>query len=220
MRVLFSKGIAAISKPRCGSTSVRRMLNPFLNRQAGDIAVNMAGQQPPFHPHITAPHLREVLEAQGHDACALEYFVTTRHPVEMLQSYYRFFKPDAQGRYNFAPDWDGHIGMGFEHWVLKGSLGMNPNWQRLAPEWVTTKDLSPLSLEACAMYREGNMAVEHVFRIEESGRICDWLSQKLGQPISARHVNQSELIEIAPLGHEALEKIRLMMPMESELYAI
>jgi hypothetical protein len=220
MRVLFSKGIAAISKPRCGSTSIRGMLDPFLDREAGDIAVNMAGQRPPFHPHMTAPYLRQVLEAQGHDAHALEYFVTIRHPVRMLQSYYRFFKPDAQGRYNFAPNWDGSIGMGFEQWVLTGRLGMSADWQGLAPEWVTTKDLSPLSLEACAMRRDGSMAVDHVFRIEDPDRICAWLSQKLGQRIEVRHVNRSEQIETAPLGYEALEKVRQMMPMESGLYAV
>jgi hypothetical protein len=220
MRVLFSSGIAAISKPRCGSTSVRRMLDPFLDKKAGDIAVNMAGERPPFHPHITAPYLRELLDAQEPDSAGLEYFVTIRHPVQMLESYYRFFMPDAQGRYNFAPDWDGHIGMGFEQWVLTGKVGMNADWLRLAPEWVTMKDLSPLSLEAHTKGRTGVMAVDHVFLIEEPEKIRDWISQKLGQEIAVKHVNQSEKIKTEPLGNEAMARIRQMMPMESEIYAL
>ena len=46
MRVLFKPGLAALSKPRCGSTSLRRMLTPHM--QGGDIKCDRANDPPPF----------------------------------------------------------------------------------------------------------------------------------------------------------------------------
>ena len=60
MRLLLSCGFAAPSKPRCGSTSLRRALDPFLDPTAGDMAIDRAGQKRPFHPHITGPALRSL----------------------------------------------------------------------------------------------------------------------------------------------------------------
>lgn len=215
--MLFSKGIAAISKPRCGSTSVRRMLDPFVNSETGDIAVNMAGEQPPFHPHITAPYLQELLREKEHNS-TLAYFITIRHPVEMLASYFKFFQPDRQSRYNFSPGWDGQSGMTFEEWVLFGKVGMNPNWKRLAPIHISMDNLSPLSLEAHAFHTNGSQVVKHVFMLEEPEKIRSWLSEKLQHDVGLQHVNQSKGVEASNLGHEALEKVKTMMPLESQLY--
>lgn len=220
MRVLFSKGFAALSKPRCGSTSLRRMLDPLLDPAAGDIAVNMGGERPPFHPHLTAPYLKQLLREAGHDADALEYIITVRHPVEMLWSYHKFFKPDLQSRYNFAPGWDASQPMGFERWLFEGRLGANPAWSALAPEWPSGRDLSHLSFEFCAMNRDGSLAVDEVFRIEEPQRLADWISEKVGRPVPVRHVNQSHEADLPPLGPEALARIRTMLPYESTLYGV
>ena len=46
MRVLFSKRLVALSKPRCGSTSLRRMLDPMMNSDAGDFAVDVTCPPP------------------------------------------------------------------------------------------------------------------------------------------------------------------------------
>jgi len=220
MRVLFSKGLVAISKPRCGSTSVRRMLDPFIDRELGDLAINMAGEHPPFHPHITAPYLQQLLQERDERAAQLTYFTTIRHPVRMLESYYKFFQPDELSRYNFAPNWDGQTQMSFENWILQGRVGMHPGWQALAPGWISTQDLSPLSLEAHAAHADGSMAIPHVFLLEEPDKLREWLSERLGQDLKVQHVNQSSDATLPSLGSESLEKIRQIMPTESRLYGI
>ncbi|WP_131727477.1 hypothetical protein [Thalassovita autumnalis] len=195
------------------------MIDPFLEPDRGDISVNVANERPPFHPHMSAPYLREIVQKISPDA-SLEYFITIRHPVALLASYYKFFQPDEHSRYNFDSRWAGQIGMSFEHWVLNGRLGLNPNWKRLGPDSILETNLSPLSLEAMAMNKDESWAVDHIFRIEEIDKASKWLSEKLGSDVQPQHVNQSDDLCLPPLGSEAMSKVRLMMPFESELYGI
>ena len=218
MRVLFSRGIVALSKPRCGSTSLRRMLDPLI--QPGDIAVNMAGEMPPFHPHLTAPYLRQVLQGMGHDLGKTAWMITVRHPIEMLWSYYKYFKPDQNSRYTFSPKYDPAAPIDFEPWVIRGSLYPNRDWMALGPDWVRPDDLSPLSLEFHIENRAGQDEVDEIFRIEEPARMTAWLEARTGVPIALKHVNQSHDASRPALGTEALDKIRAMMPRESALYGI
>lgn len=218
MRVLFSRGIVALSKPRCGSTSLRRMLDPLMG--PGDIAVNRGGEMPPFHPHVTAPYLAQVLRGLGHDPAKMAWMITVRHPVEMLWSYYKFFKPDARSRYTFSPKYDPADLMAFEDWVLKGKLPANKDWFALAPEWCRADDLSPLSLEFRAMNRAGQMMVDEVFRIEEPEKLAAWLEARTGVATALKHVNRSHDAETPVLGTEATEKLRAMLPRECALYGV
>lgn len=220
MRVLFSKGFAALSKPRCGSTSLRRMLNPLMDLSAGDIGVNRGGKVPPFHPHVTAPYLKQLLRERDQDVEALDYIITVRNPVEMLWSYWKYFKPDLQSRYNFSTNWDASQPMGFERWLFEGRLSTNPAWAALAPEWISSKDLSSLSLEFRAMNRSGSLAVDAVFRIEEPEALTAWIEAKTGVRVRMRHTNRSRKAEMPPLGTEALDRIRTQLPYESALYGI
>ena len=220
MRVLFSKKIAALSKPRCGSTSLRSMLDPLVDEKAGDIAVNVGGKRPPFHPHITAPFLKQVLKNKGHDPDELEYIITVRHPVSMLWSYYKFFKPDMESRYTFSPKWDEQNRMDFEAWVLTGRLKPFGKWWDLAPDWIRADDLSSLSLEFRAMNRNSELEVDHVFRLEEPEVLLSWIEGKIGRKIPMKHTNTSETAPLPDLGSETMAKIKQMFPYESDLYGI
>ncbi len=220
MRVLFSKGIISISKPRCGSTSIRLMLDPFVSKKAGDIRVNAKGDSKIFHPHITAPYLEKVLNEMGEDYSALSSFITIRHPIEMLWSYYKYFKPDRNSKYSFSQRWDQSNLMEFERWVSEGSVGSNPEWMRLGPKWISTSDLSPLSLEAYAMNHENRLIVDHIFRIERASLIADWISERVGQQVEIIHTNQSNSAKSKKLGIYALDRVRRMFPFESRVYGI
>lgn len=214
MRLLLSKGFAALSKPRCGSTSLRRALDPFVDPAAGDLAVDRAGQKPPYHPHITGPALRAL---SGHPD--LDMIITVRHPVDMLWSYYKFFQPDENGRYSFHPLWTGAPGRSFEEWVQTGRIGKDPEWLRLAPKHITTSDLSPLSLEAHAFDHSGQ-PVARIFQVEEPAKLEDWLSNRLGAPVSLPKVNSTDGTKPAPLGETALARVRRMFCWESDYYGI
>ncbi len=114
MRVLFSKRLVFISKPRCGSTSIRRHLEPHISEKSGDFAVDCANTVPHFHPHDTAPYVQVKLAELYPQHPELTYFMTIRNPVDMLWSYYRFFKSDANCQYNYHPDWNELSSIEFE----------------------------------------------------------------------------------------------------------
>ena len=221
MRVLFSQKLIIISKPRCGSTSLRRMLDQMLDPSQGDFAVDVAGQNPPYHPHLSAPYLKQLLRADGHDVTIMTTIIVTRHPVQMLWSYYKFFQPDARSSYNYSPECDASTRIGFQDWVLTGSVGMEAGVMALAPTWVTECDLSPLSLEAHADSLAGTREVDGVFRIEAPLDLTNWLHQRTGRAFQMAHENNSTDREKMPLlNGTALQKIRAMFPEESGLYRI
>ena len=220
MRVIFSKNLAFISKPRCASTSLRRLLDKFLSDENGDFGVDVADQKPPFHPHVTAPYLRELIATNFPGQAALEFFICIRHPVMMLHSYYKFFAPDRFSRYNYQPGYSGCAELTFEEWIIHGRVGMNPNWARLAPKWISTDNLSPLCFEAHAFDANCLCNVDKVFCIEEPGEMLSWLSSKLGRDLELNHLNGSRHESTPLLGTECLEKVRIMFPFESGRYGL
>ncbi len=220
MRVLFSKKLIFISKPRCGSTSVRRLLNKYINPELNDFAVDMAGQKPGYHPHITAPCLINQLSADFNiDLSDFKIFTITRNPLEMLSSYYRFFKPDVNGRYNYQVD---HVDKieNFNKWLLTGRIGMVLNSLENAPDFVNQNDFSPLSLEAHIWNKSNQNCVTDFFRIEDSASITNWLSEVLSEKISLPRVNKSDLEQDLIITDEARCRIRKCFPMEHQLYSL
>lgn len=220
MRVLFSRGLIAISKPRCGSTSVRRVLDKLVDPTMGDIVVDVAGQRPPYHPHHTAPFLKKLLIDDGHDISGMKTFIITRNPLDMLWSYFNFFAPDEFGLYNYNQDWSAGSPVTFETWVMTGRVGMNGGALKLAPDWIRTSDLTPLNLEAHIETRDGRTEVDKIFRLEEIDSFILWLSEQTGQTLPMRHVNKSERGALPKFGDEVLARVKLMFPQESLLYAL
>jgi len=220
VRVLFSQGLISISKPRCGSTSVRQILDRLVKVEKGDIAVDTAGQRLPYHPHHSAPYLKQLLVQEGHDISGMTTFIISRHPVEMLWSYLNYFKPDQANRYNYNPDWNGSNLMSFEDWILRGGVGMNTGAIALAPDWIKMTDLTPLSLEAHIDTKDGRREVDLVFRLEEIQIFTEWLAERTGTEIKKRHVNHSYSKEMPHLGSHAIDKVRQMFPLESDMYGV
>ncbi len=220
MRVLFSRGLIAISKPRCGSTSVRQVLDRLVDPSKGDIAVNMANQHPPYHPHLSAPHLKFLLTQDGHDISKMKTFVITRNPLDMLWSYFNFFVPDSFGQYNYSAKWTSTSTISFENWVLNGRVGMSTTANAFAPKWISTRNLSPLSLEAHIEDRNGKIHADKIFMLENIEEFVAWLSEQTGTDIEMRHVNKSTRGILPKFGTDLIDRVRKMFPKESELYAI
>jgi len=196
------------------------MLDRLVDEVKGDIAVDIAGQRPPYHPHHTAPYLKQLLLEAGHDIAAMTTVTVTRNPIDMLWSYYKFFRPDRASRYTFSPGYDPADRMGFEEWVNAGRIGMHPVALRLAPAWISTADLSPLSLEAHAETRDGRQEIDRVFQLEDIAAFSRWLGEQTGQPHAIVHVNASDDNGMPPIGTETRLRIRRMFPAEATLYGI
>jgi hypothetical protein len=218
MRVLFHSKLALVSRPRCASTSLRRALDEHI--KVGDLRCDVAGENPPFHPHLTASHLKQILREHGQLKPSLLFFTTIRNPTSLLYSYWSYFRPDNSGfRYRFSKGWDSSNHMGFEDWVLHGSARFNPARFAYAPNWVSTRDLSHLSLEARA-FNGNTLDVDHVFQVENLRVAEAFLSDMLGARVNVGFVNQSNGGSATFLGNAALEKIRIMFPFESDFYNV
>ena len=83
MRVIFPKNLVFISKPRCGSTSLRDVLTIFIKKNYPDsdsskLIINFAEKGNEFHPHITGNYLRTLLKSKfkedGWEYC--KYLIT------------------------------------------------------------------------------------------------------------------------------------------------
>jgi len=222
MRVLHKKRLIFIAKPRCGSTKVRRTLDPYL--EPTDLSVDYAQPKSLLHPHIPAPALREVLERyyEVHGLDDYHFFTVVRHPVDMLRSYYKFFKPDSRSRYFFNSDWEGAIGMGFSEWITSGKVGFPQSWAATAPSYISSTDLSPLSLEAHFCGPDNQLISTNVFKLENLCELSVWLADTFQLTLSdvSLKVNQSEGIINEGISPDALQTVRDLFPMESLLYNI
>lgn len=221
MRVLFSQKLIAISKPRCASTSLRKLLDPLVDPAFGDIAVDMAGEKPPYHPHHSAPYLKALLREDGYKIDDMETIIVTRHPLEMLWSYYKYFQPDVKSVYNYQQDkWDAERPMPFENWLVEGKVGMHPRAKEMAPEWIRTTNLSPLSLEAHILNRDGTSSVDKVFHVERLQEIADYIAARTGRRFLVQKTNSSRSEAIPAVGTEAIARVRELFPMECATYGV
>ena len=217
MRILHSKKLVFISKPRCGSTSLRRILDSQM--KDGDEKSDVAGDHSSLHPHTTGPAIYHYLKNNGYDVDNYTFFTVTRNPLNMLQSYYNFFQPDTEFNYNYSPNYNG-IRIGFEEWVSRGKVGIGNGWKPFLPNYVTSDDLSPLSLDAHVKDSQGNIVCDHIFKMEERESIVKWLSSFLDVNVLDVHVNSSIPEVTKEVKSEVLAKLESQFLMDFKLYGM
>lgn len=87
MRLSDEHKFVLISNPRCGSTSLRNMLNPYSN---------IRSQKPPPEPwlknHATAFVISEGMRKTGRKPEDYHFFTTIRNPWHRVTSFYAFGK--------------------------------------------------------------------------------------------------------------------------------
>lgn len=139
----------------------------------------------------------------------------------MLESYYKFFQPDANSRYNYDTLWDRNSSMSYEKWIMTGRIGMNSKWRKLCPEQISTKDLSPLSLECMYHDRQGKTHLDYLFRLEKPDQLKQWLSERLENPnLELKITNGSENTMALHYTADMERKIKMMFPEECRIYGI
>lgn len=80
MRCSINRKFVFVSNPKCGTTSIRKALNPFSNIRSGK---NKA-----FKNHWPARRIRKELAALGHDWNDFYSFMTIRNPWQKVASLY------------------------------------------------------------------------------------------------------------------------------------
>ncbi|WOT06297.1 hypothetical protein [Shewanella youngdeokensis] len=220
MRILHSKKLIFISKPRCGSTSVRRFLDSQM--QEGDEKCDYGNEfpnMPELHPHMSAPAVHSYLCKKGVDVDKYTTFTITRHPVAMLWSYYNYFKPDVNYRYNYSPEYQSAQLLDFSCWLKHGHVGIGL-WREFCPDFITGNDFSPLSLEAHANDKNNINLIDKVFKLESLSECEAWLGDFFDINVDIDAVNQSDSTRMPKLSEELLDKVRSEFAVESILYKI
>lgn len=216
MRILHSRKLIFVSKPRCGSTSVRQFLTARM--QAGDEKCDYAGEVKGLHPHMTAPAIHGYLRKKGVDISDYRTFTVTRKPPEMLWSYFKFFQPDTRSRYIFSPRYDPDSPARFENWLMTGRVGLDPLWRRRVPSFVNSSDLSPLSLEAHICNQHDECVADRYFHLEHLDECARWLEDVLQEPVSFPSKNKSSATMVPWLNSASLARLKVLFPMEMEFW--
>jgi hypothetical protein len=215
MRILHSKKLIFVSKPRCGSTSIRRILNKLM--QEGDEKCDFAGQYENLHPHMTAPSIHNYIMKKGLDVKEYKTFTVTRNPLEMLWSYFKYFQPDVNGKYNFNGE---HIDKlaSFDNWLLTGKVGLGEAWKEFVPCHISELNLSPLSLDAHILNKRGENVCDKVFKMEERHTIFTWLKTHYNVDVDDTHVNESLAEQIPFISDEVKRLLHVNFSLDFELY--
>ena len=218
MRILHSKKLIFISKPRCGSTSIRRFLDSKMLK--GDEKCDYGNEYPEYpelHPHMSAPAVHAYLEAKGIDITEYTTFTITRNPIDMLWSYYKYFKPDINFNYNYSKDYQSDSLICFEEWLESGYVGIGL-WREFCPKSIVSSNFTPLSLEAHCFDNNSNMCIDKVFKIEELGICVDWLESIMGCIINIPAMNSSGSSRMPPISMRLQEIIMKQFPLEKQMY--
>lgn len=217
MRVLHSQKLIFISKPRCGSTSIRNLLDQI--RTDSDIFVDYAEEKQGLHPHMSLPSVYDFLENSGSDYSGYVPFIFIRNPLDMLWSYYKYFKPDINSQYNYSTDYKSDKLISFDDWLIYGRVGIG-FWKKQSPKFINDLDFTPLSLEAHICRGDGKMMNCKVFKLEEQEKFVRWISSKVGRELSVPMSNMSENSTISNISESAIQRVRECFPIESLIYDI
>lgn len=221
MRISHKYKLILISRPRAGSTSIRQVFDKNtlfeINKLKADTPKNNG-----LHPHIPMSVLNSF--CQKNNICIEGYdsITTIRNPIKLLWSYFNFFKPDINCKYNFDKNYsENKPWKDFNSWVLKGRVVLPSNWYRFLPNFIQKDDLSSLSIEARANDRNNKNLITNIFKIEDINLIDEFLTKKFNKKILTHKTNMSnQENKTLRLSKEAIEKIRFMFPSESEIYDI
>ena len=165
MRISHSHGFVFISKPRCASTTIRRILDPH-----SDV---ISASTPPYHHHATALELKMHFDDMGWNWRNYFVFTTVRNPWDMMVSYYAKFRPDNNGIYNFEDNRDGIAYnpdnlMPFSRWIMEGRTHHRVRFHDGAFQrniWV--RGFSKLTLANTISDTNGESLVNRIVRVED-----------------------------------------------------
>jgi hypothetical protein len=168
MRISHNKKFIFISKPKCASSSVRSLLDPY----SDIISANCY----PYHHHTTAMQMKIHFAEMGWNWERYFKFITIRNPWDMIVSFYHYAKPDKNGIYFFESSRHGikreeGTTVPFEDWLL--DMGMMKSWHKLlykngeylSNQW--TADFSFYTLNNFILDETGGILVDYVIKVED-----------------------------------------------------
>jgi len=98
MRILQKQKILWISKPKTGSTSVRKLLDRFAS-------IRSTGEKP-FHHHATYPELQAAFAERGWNIDEYQVFIGDRNPWALVASLWKYARTNAKYQHQWEKDYD------------------------------------------------------------------------------------------------------------------
>jgi len=166
---------------------------------------------------MSAPAVANYLKSKGIDIGEYQVFTITRNPVEMLWSYYNYFRPDINSNYNYSPKYKSAQLSDFEYWLEHGHVGIGL-WRKYCPEYITDTNFTPLSLEAHANDHKNNNLINKVFKLEELSECQLWLEKHLGMSVDIGLHNGCKSTKTPVVSLDRLNKLKQNFKHESSLY--
>lgn len=119
MRRHDGEGFLFLSNPKCGSTTVRWLLDEWFDGERGYVKHTMTRERNDLH-WGEEEFRREI------DWEKTYTFTTVREPLDRLVSEYAFTRPDANGVPRWSPRYTGGSGMPFKEWIKRGLYTATP----------------------------------------------------------------------------------------------
>ena len=181
MRISHTHKFIFISRPRCASTYMRKILTPFSDILSSSI--------PPFHHHATALELEKHFNESSLNWNEFFSFTTMRNPYDMMVSYYEFFKPDINGIYRFEESRDGKTYnpnslMEFNNRIKTGKTHHRysiRNGKVITNTWVN--GFSKLTLDNAIFGKDGKSVVNEIIKVEDIEHSLELVLKKINIPM-------------------------------------
>jgi hypothetical protein len=200
MMLSLSRKLAFLCVPKCGSTSIEKVLIKHCDIQL---------QGHPSVKHINARRYDRFIRPLLREADPkneIETFCVIRDPVDRLRSWYEY-----QARPLLAdPKHPRHIrytgGMDFNTFIEAYLAKEQPEFARIGTQYEFTR------------LADGSQGVSRIFRLDQMDVIASFLTEKLGKPVDIPQVNRSIPTDTLTLDPSLAMRLRASLSKDYELY--
>jgi len=162
MRISHKHKFIYLSKARCASTSIRKLLDQY-----SDITSEATG---PYYHHTTARDLKAHFQKMGWDWDSYYKFITIRNPWDLIVSFYHFGKPDVNNLSFFD---DGKKGIKYNPENL---ISFDDHLKKLNLVWFT--------LDNFILDENNQSLVDYIIKVEDIDNGIKNVSTRLGLQIT------------------------------------
>lgn len=175
MRISTSKKFIAIANPRCASTTVRRMVDPY-----SDIS---GGPKSKLNHHASMRQIESYLEDIGYNVDDFSVFTTVRNPWDRAVSIYHYGLKNPSSVWHKPAHTAGSFGA-FLHCDVLSQRFRPAAHQKLLP-------FGTYDIDTFCRTRDGRL-VATVFKFEELHKLPIWLNKKFDIKCELIHTNEAD----------------------------
>jgi len=151
MRISHQRKFIFYSNPKCGSESIRKLLNPYSD--VFDVKYYQVTDNNPYYSHISPKEVKSIFEEKKIDYDNYSKFITTRNTYTKMFSLYRMIYKNSWYKPNFSK-W-------LESTASYGNGALTNDKQSRARKY------GSYSLENLILDKDSNLLVNKVIKLEQ-----------------------------------------------------